>query len=282
MAWLLAALLVSAPQDALRRQMEDALRRFEAEQDELRALDALSAQLLALGPAASTLIAARLAEDLRDGMASAAAPAFVDALIGRPDGLGPLRRTFGDAATSAGGRVEIARALFELDDPLSWREGLLEIAADASADLSDRLGAAGVLADAREERILPVLRALTDSLPGRSPAERGEILDFLARAGTPETRDLLADAAENEALSPDFRQAAAELLAGRRRAPADEPRVRVDDEPPDPAPAAAGAAPRKSPRKMAKDGGGFPTMRGAAVVSAAALLALLWVLLRKG
>lgn len=281
MAWLAAALLACVPQDPLRLQLEEALRRFEAEQDELRALDLLSAQLAALGPAASALIAARLAEDLRDGMASAAAPAFIDALVGRPAGLDPLQGAFRDRATPAGGRIELARALLELDDPLSWRDGLLAIAADPAADLGDRLGAAGVLVDGGDRRAWAPLRDLAGSLPGRPPVERAEILEFLARAGTPESRDLLADAAENDALSEEVRHAALELLEGRRRAVSEEPRVTVEDEPAPPG-RPAPASPRASPKKTGKEDASLLTMRTAAVVSAAALLALLWVLKRKG
>ncbi len=281
MSWLLAAVLVSVPQDPLRLQMEEALRRFQAEQDEFRALELLSAQLLALGPAASTLLAARLAEDLRDGAPSAAVPAFVDALVGRPAAREPLQAAFRSAQTLPGGRVELARALLELDDPFTWRDGLLSIAADPGAELDDRLGAAGVLADGGDARVWAPVSELARSLAGRPPVERAAILTFLARTGTPESRALLADAAEDEALSEDVRRAAAELLAGRRRAVADEPRVVVEDEPPADARRAAGAPPR-GPKKSGNPEAPFPTMRTAAVVSAAALLALLWVLYRKG
>jgi hypothetical protein len=278
MAWL-AATLLALSQDPLRLQVEEALRRFEQAQDEFRALDLLSAQLLALGPQASPEIAARLAQDLRDGMATAAAPALVDALVGRPAGLEPLRGAFRDPATSAAGRVELARALFELEDATSWREGLLALLADARLDLAERLPAAGVLLDAGDPRAWGLVREIAGSMPGRPPVERAQILEFLARTGAPEARDLLEEAAANEALSEEVRRAAQELLEGGVRIPVEEPRTRIDDEPgAGPVPA---SAPRKGPKKRGKEPGALITMRGAVVVSAAALLALLWVLKRK-
>ncbi len=281
MSWIAAAFLALSPQEPLRAQLEEALRRFETEQDDLRALDLLSAQLVALGPAASTLIAARLAEDLRDGMSSAAAPAFIDALVGRPAGREALQTAFRSGATTPGGRVELARALLELDDPLSWRDGLLSIAADPAADLADRLAAAGVLVDGGDARVWAPARELVEALAGRPPVERAVILEFLSSAGTPESRDLLADVAGNEALSEEVRRAAFDLLEGRRRGVAEEPRVIVEDEPSS-ADAAAGGISRRPPKKRGKEAEPFPTMRTAAVVAAAALLALLWVLKRKG
>jgi hypothetical protein len=212
-------------------------------------------------------------------MASAAAPAFIDALMGRPAGLEPLKNAFRNPGTSPGGRIELARALLELEDPLSWRDDLLVIAEDPAADLTERLGAARVLSDGGDPRVWRPVGELVRSIAGRPPVERAEILEFLGRAGVPESRDLLADVAGNDALSDDVRRAAFELLDGRRRAISEEPRVVVEDEPSGAEPAGAS---RRSPKKKGKEAETFPTMRTAAVVSAAALLALLWVLKRKG
>src|SRR5690349_18341495 len=86
-------------QDPFQQQIDDSIRQFEAAAELDRALTLLSSQLMALGAQATNPIARRLAEDLRDGMASAAAPAFIDALSGRPDALAPLQSAFRDAAT---------------------------------------------------------------------------------------------------------------------------------------------------------------------------------------
>ena len=131
MAGLLAAVLLI--QDPFQNELDDAVRRFEAAIEAEQALALLSSRLVALGTRATSPIARRLAQDLRDGMASAAAPAFIDALVGRPDALAPLQAAFQDAATTAAGRVELAEALLQLDDAMSWRAGLIGIAADSRA-----------------------------------------------------------------------------------------------------------------------------------------------------
>src|SRR5947209_19533500 len=116
-------LAVLCLQDPFQQQIDDSVRQFDAAAELDQALAVLSAQLVALGTRATNPIARRLAEDLRDGMASSAAPAFIDALIGRPDALAPLQTAFRDATTTAAGRVELAEALLQLDDALSWRAG---------------------------------------------------------------------------------------------------------------------------------------------------------------
>jgi len=83
-------------------------------------------------------------------VASASAPAFIDALIGRPDALAPLQAAFRDATTSAAGRVELAEALLQLDDAMTWRAGLLAIAGDSKSRLGDRLRAIKVLDEAED------------------------------------------------------------------------------------------------------------------------------------
>src|SRR5262245_29251767 len=143
---LLAAVLLLA-QDPFEAQIDEALSRFEAAAELEQALTMLSAQLAALGVQATNPIAQRLAQDLRDGMASAAAPALIDALVGRPDALAPLQSAFRDAGTTAAGRIELADALLHLDDARSWRAGLLAIASDVQASLADRLHASKVLLD---------------------------------------------------------------------------------------------------------------------------------------
>src|SRR6185295_10867347 len=61
-------------QDPFQNQIDDALRQFEAAAEIDQALTLLSSQLVALGSQATNPIARRLAQDLRDGMASSAAP----------------------------------------------------------------------------------------------------------------------------------------------------------------------------------------------------------------
>ncbi|MBI3857341.1 MAG: hypothetical protein HY293_16765 [Planctomycetes bacterium] len=198
-------------QDPLQTQIDEALRQFEAAAEVDRALTLLSSQLLALGARATNPIARRLAEDLRDGMASAAAPAFIDALVGRPDALVPLQSAFRDAATSASGRIELAEALLHLDDAMSWRAGLLMIASDEGSAVGDRLHAAKVLLEAEDSRIPDILRTMVEKLPGRPEEEQQRVAAFLTAANTPLTRELLAE------------------MADARRG-TDEPRVRIIDE----------------------------------------------------
>src|SRR5260221_9605898 len=138
-------LMLLTLQDPFQQQIDESLRQFEAASELDQALTLLSSQLLALGAQATSPIAQRLAVDLRDGMASAAAPAFIDALVGRPDALAPLQTAFRDAATSAAGRIELAEALLHLDDAMSWRAGLLAIASDDRVALGERLHASRVL-----------------------------------------------------------------------------------------------------------------------------------------
>src|SRR5436190_486127 len=138
MSGILALLLCF--QDPVQQQIDESLRQFETADELDRALTLLSAQLLALGAQATNPIARRLAQDLRDGMASSAAPAFIDALVGRPDALAPLQTAFQDATTTAAGRIELAEALLQLDDAMSWRAGLIGIASDERASLADLAG----------------------------------------------------------------------------------------------------------------------------------------------
>ena len=158
-------LAVLCLQDPFQQQIDDSIRQFDAAAELDQALAILSAQLVALGTQATNPIARRLALDLRDGMASAAVPAFIDALSGRPDALTPLQTAFRDATTSAAGRVELAEAL-------SWRAGILAIAADPEAVLAERLRALKVLAEADDPQVPPLLRSMTDALPGMSEAKQ--------------------------------------------------------------------------------------------------------------
>src|SRR5436190_6252355 len=176
MSGILALLLCF--QDPVQQQIDESLRQFETADELDRALTLLSAQLLALGAQATNPIARRLAEDLRDGMASAAAPAFIDALSGRPDALLPLQTAFRDAATSAAGRVELAEALLQLDDAMSWRAGLLAIAGSPAASLTDRLRAGRVLIEAEDPGIAAVLRSLTVNLPDLTEPQQHQVVDF--------------------------------------------------------------------------------------------------------
>ena len=191
MSGVLTVLILLA-QEPIQTQIDDALRQFEAAAEVDQALVLLSSQLLALGARATNPIARRLAQDLRDGMASAAAPALIDALMGRPDALAPLQTAFQDATTSAAGRIELADALLHLEDAMSWRAGLLGIASDDRAALADRLHASRVLLDADDPRIPDVLRAMVDRLSGRPEAEQQQIAAFLVSVNSPLSRELLA------------------------------------------------------------------------------------------
>ena len=215
--------LILLTQEPIQNQIDDALRQFEAAAEVDQALAILSTQLLSLGARATSPIARRLAQDLRDGMASAAAPALIDALMGRPEGLVPLQAAFQDATTSAAGRIELADALLHLEDAMSWRAGLLMIAGDDRAVLADRLHATRVLLNADDPRIPDILRGMVERLPGRPESEQQQVATFLAAANTPLTRELMAS-----------------FAAARRGT--DEPNERIIDElvrrtePPPPAP----------------------------------------------
>jgi hypothetical protein len=187
---LLAAVLVLL-QQPVEAEIDEALSRFEEAAELERALTMLSAQLAALGTQATNPIAQRLAQDLRDGMASAAAPALIDALVGRPDALAPLQAAFRDAGTTAAGRIELAEALLHLDDARSWRTGLLSIASDGQASLTDRLHASKVLLETDDAQAAALLRGIVEALPERTPEEQRQVVDFLRAANTPVTRELL-------------------------------------------------------------------------------------------
>lgn len=191
MSGIVAAVLLLA-QEPINTQIDEALRQFEAAAQVDQALTLLSSQLLALGAQATNPIAQRLAQDLRDGMASAAAPAFIDALMGRPEALGPLQAAFQDATTSAAGRIELAEALLHLDDAASWRAGLLAIAGDDRARLVDRLHASRVLLEVDDPKVPQILRGIIDRLPGRTEAEQQQITAFLTALNSPLSRELLA------------------------------------------------------------------------------------------
>ncbi len=114
MAWLAALVLALVPQnDVLDARVAELLEDYPGSGD----LDDLLAELEELGAEALGSISRALADDLRDGMAAAAAPALVDALAGHPDSLEPLRAALRDPAISPEGRREIARVLAELEGP---------------------------------------------------------------------------------------------------------------------------------------------------------------------
>jgi hypothetical protein len=238
MSGILAAVLILF-QEPIQAQIDDALRQFETAAEVDQALALLSTQLLALGSEATDPIARRLALDLRDGMASAAAPALIDALMGRPDALVPLQTAFQDATTSAAGRIELADALLHLNDAMSWRAGLLGIAADERALLADRLHAARVLLDADDPQVPRVLRGLVERLSSRPDAEQQQVVLFLAALNSPLARELLAS-----------------IAAARRGT--DEPSVRIIDDAPSPAEPEPPAAP--APKKKETRRGTFFTM----------------------
>ena len=291
----MTALLLSlfAAQD-VEQQIDDSLRRFEAAVEIQRALAQLSDQLVALGEAATSPIARRLADDLRDGMASAAVPALIDALADRPEALPELQAAFRNAATSAAGRIALANALAQLDDTMSWREGIRTIASDPRGSLPDRLRALGLLLMGEDPGAIEEVRTIAKGLPGLAPADQRRVAGFLAEANTPETRELLADLMENEAFPRDHRLAAAEAIlqlgdTGRadaaRRAIAslrpglsvEEPRVTVVDAPARRSPVST--PPRPGPQKSEDEG--LPLGYKITFGAAAAGLALLLLVLRR-
>ena len=139
MAALLFAVLLQDP------RVDELLREFEAQGvPEPADLDALVDALEALGVSALLPISQALAQDLRDGVAAASAPALVDTLIGHRDMLEPLRAAFRDAKTTPAGRLEIARALEELGDD-SWRAELRGMSSDPRLDPELRRRAAALL-----------------------------------------------------------------------------------------------------------------------------------------
>jgi hypothetical protein len=200
--------LLLSLQDPVQQQIDDSLRQFQAAEEIDQALALLSSQLVALGSQATNPIARRLADDLRDGMASAAAPAFIDALIGRPEALPPLQAAFRDAATSAAGRIELAEALLQLDDAISWRAGLIAIAGDRRGSLADRLRAIKVLVEAEDPGADEVLRSIAVTLPDLAELQQREVVDFLVALDSPLARELLRGIAEDDRLSPAVRASA--------------------------------------------------------------------------
>src|SRR5579872_457088 len=199
-------LLVLSLQDPFEQQIDDSLRQFETAREMDQALSLLSSRLINLGAPAASPIARRLAEDLRDGMASAAAPALIDALVGRPEALAPLQETFRAASTSAAGRIVLAEALLQLDDAMSWRAGLLLIAAERKASFTDRLHAIKVLIQAGDPGVPLVLRSLAGSMPELNELQQRDLVDFLLAMDTPLSRDLLASIGSDARLSEAVRR----------------------------------------------------------------------------
>lgn len=227
MSGMLALLLLL--QDPVQQQIDESLRQFESAAELEQALSLLSSQLLALGAQATNPIARRLAEDLRDGMASAAAPALIDALSGRPDALLPLQAAFRDAATSAAGRIELAEALLHLDDAMTWRAGLLTIAEDRTYSLRDRLRALRVLVDAGDPGAPGILGSITRSLPELAEPQQREFVEFLIALDTPLSRELLVAIASDGRLPESVRLAARPRPSAR--ATTEDPEERVLDGP---------------------------------------------------
>jgi DNA helicase HerA-like ATPase len=266
-------------QDPFQQQIDDSLRQFEAATEIDQALTLLSAQLMALGAQATNPIARRLAADLRDGMASAAAPAFIDALVGRPDALVPLQTAFRDATTSVTGRIELAEALLQLDDAMSWRAGLLAISTDARTLLPDRLRALKVLLEAEDPQVPGLLRSLANNLPELPELQQRDVVDFLVAQDTPLTRELLVSIASDDRLSEAVRRVA-------------RPRPSVRATPEDPgeqvvegaARRSAAAIPRTIVKKRETAGSSFLTMPSilAGGVTLVLLVLLLVEILRKG
>lgn len=265
-------------QDPFQQQIDDSVRQFDAATEFEQALAILSAQLVALGTQATNPIARRLAEDLRDGMASAAAPAFIDALTGRPDALVPLQSAFRDAATSAAGRVELAEALLQLDDAMSWRAGILAIAGDASAAMADRVRAIRVLSEADDPQVSPLLRSMTEGLPALSEGRQREFVDFLVALRTPLSRELLLAIALDERLPESLRRAA-HPQPSAKAVP-----VEPGEEATEGSPRRASGVPSRTVKKKETGGTRFLTMPTilAGGITLVLLILLLVEILRKG
>jgi len=269
--------LVLFLQDPVEQQIDDSVRQFDAASEFEQALAILSAQLVALGTQATNPIARRLAEDLRDGMASAAAPAFIDALTGRPDALAPLQSAFRDAATSAAGRVELAEALLQLDDAMSWRAGILAIAGDASGAMADRVRAIRVLSEADDPQVPTLLRSMTEALPALSEGPQRDFVDFLVALRTPLSRELLLAIALDERLPESLRRAAHPQPSAK--AVPVEPGEEMEG-----SPRRASGVPSRTVKKKETGGTRFLTMPTilAGAITLVLLILLLVEILRKG
>ena len=181
MGWAAGIAVFLCLQEPVEVQVESILSRFGALAREEQEGARLVEQLTALGGSAIEPLARRLAEDLRDGAASASAEAILETLEGRPAAQGPLQSAFADGATPSSGRIELARALASLLDQVSWRDGLLAIAANPDADLEDRRRAAELLVEAGDERVLEVLPEI-EELQGPDPrVEFREAAELLRR-----------------------------------------------------------------------------------------------------
>ena len=273
------ALLCVLAQDDFQTQIDEAIRQFQEAAELDQALTAISSQLSALGAQATNPIARRLAEDLRAGMTVAAAPAFIDALFGRPDALAPLQAAFRDATTTASGRVELAAALLQLDDTMSWRAGLLALASDDKTALLDRLHASKVLLEAEDSQIPAILRKIVGGLPDRPEEAQRQVVEFLAWTNTPLTRELLGVIAADERLPSGTREAAHPAPAFRPGS--EEPLVRIIDDPARRSPPASARATVKKKETREETFFTMPSIL-AGGVTLVLLVLLLVEILRKG
>lgn len=204
-AWTFFLLL---QEPALERQVDEFLRQFQQGAQEEAARVLLTGQLENLGGAALGPVAARLAADLRDGRASPAAAALLDVLMGHPESWGPLQAAFSETGTSPSGRIELASALVQLMDTMSWRPGLLAVADDRAAPWGDRLHAAALLREVGDERAGPAFARLAAEAPGRSKSEQQEWADLLDEAAPrpairmEEPRVIVEDEARRAPLRP--------------------------------------------------------------------------------
>ncbi len=168
MDWAAGIALLLGSQDPIEMRVDAILRQFETAAQAEQAGARLAERLMALGGSAVEPLARRLAEDLRDGTASASSGAILEVLDGRVEAQVPLQTAFADGATSAAGRIELARALVSLLDQASWRDGLLAVAADPEAGLGDRRRAAELLLEAGDERAAEILAEI-GRLEGAGP-----------------------------------------------------------------------------------------------------------------
>ncbi|HLY74034.1 MAG TPA: hypothetical protein VKU80_07930, partial [Planctomycetota bacterium] len=108
--------------------------------------------------------------------------------------------------TSAAGRIELAEALLQLNDAMSWRAGLHSIAVDGKASLNHRLGATRVLLEAGDPGVPGILRSLIKGLPDLSEPQQRDVVEFLLAMDTPLSRDLLARVASDDRLPEAVRR----------------------------------------------------------------------------
>ncbi|HVR85676.1 MAG TPA: hypothetical protein VMU54_15265, partial [Planctomycetota bacterium] len=162
---------------------------------------------------------------------------------------------------------------------MSWRAGLLLIAADRKTSLTDRLHAVKVLIEAGDPGVPRILRSLVNALPDLAELPQRDVVDFLVALDTPLARELLVSIASNDRLSDAVRRSA--VRHPSVRATPEDPEDQVFED----RPRRADPPPARSIVKKRETGEGtfftIPTILAGGVT--AVLLVLLGVeVLRKG